>query len=59
MVRVVCVVSGLLALDRNNSFPSYVHRVYLWFCLGFFCFFVGVFCRAHHEPGSAKTREIN
>lgn len=36
MVRLICVVSGLSALDRNNSFPSYVHRINLWFCLGFF-----------------------
>ena len=68
MARLISVVSGLSALDRNNSFPFCVHRIYLWFCLfvylfGFFLvfcgFFCGFFCSAHHEPGSTKTREIN
>ena len=58
VVHLIYVVSGFSAPDRSNSFPFWMHRIYLCFWFGFVCVCVCV-CRVHHELGSTKTREIN
>ena len=37
VVHLICVVSGFSAPDRSNSFPFWMHRIYLCFWSGFVC----------------------